>query len=253
MEQTERSIAILIDGENIAPKYINLIIDEANKHGKLNYKRIYGDWTNSQLKKWKEKCLKHAFTPIQQFTSSSGKNSSDFSLVIDAMDILNKGKANGFCIVSSDGDFSRLIVRLKEDDVFVFGMGEEKTPISLVNSYESFTYLDKLYKVTQAEIEPKKKTNTVTKKKTKTQDKKKKDTSIPSEKNIINYVKLVIDKESEDDGWIMWSKVANLLKKKYPGFNPANYGKNIKKLQYFKQKTQFSTKIESKVNYLRNK
>ena len=167
MENIEKSIAILIDAENISPKYMSLIIDEANKHGKLNYKRIYGDWTGSQLKKWKENCLKYALTPIQQFSSLSGKNSSDFSLVIDAMDILSGGKANGFCIVSSDGDFSRLISRIKEDDIYCFGMGEEKTPIALVNSYESFTYLDKLYKVIQAEKKVIQNTNTIVKKKKK--------------------------------------------------------------------------------------
>jgi len=251
MEVSERSIAMLIDAENISPKYIGLIIDEANKHGNLNIKRIYGDWTETQLKKWKDSCLKYALTPIQQFSSVSGKNSSDFSLVIDAMDILNGGKATGFCIISSDGDFSRLIVRLKEDDMYCFGMGEEKTPISLVNSYESFTYLDKLYKVMQAE-QKEQEEQSAEPKKTKT-TKKKKDTSITSESNIMNYVKQMVDRESEEDGWVMWSKVANLLKKKYPGFNPTNYGKNLKKLQYFKKSGKFLTKIDSKIYYIKNK
>ncbi|MBU1020503.1 MAG: NYN domain-containing protein, partial [Firmicutes bacterium] len=151
MEQIDRSMAILIDAENISPKYIGLIIDEANKHGKLNYRRIYGDWTTVKLKKWKDACLKYALTPVQQFVSISGKNSSDFSLVIDAMDILYGGKTLGFCIISSDGDFTKLITRLKEDDMYLIGMGEEKTPISLVNSYESFTYLDKLFQTIEAE------------------------------------------------------------------------------------------------------
>ncbi len=260
MDVNERSIAILIDAENIAPKYISLIIDEANKHGKLNYKRVYGDWTNTQLRKWKESCLKYALTPIQQFTSVGGKNSSDFSLVIDAMDILNDGKTDGFCIVSSDGDFSRLIVRLKEDDMYCIGMGEEKTPISLVNSYEIFTYLDKLYKVIQAEEKAKEIASKTTSKKRQSTSgkkkaaiKKKKDTSITPEKNIVNYMKQIIDRESEEDGWVMWSKVANLLKKKYPGFNPTNYGKNLKKLQYFKKSSKFTTKVESKINYIKNK
>lgn len=254
MDVSERSIAILIDAENIGPKYISLIIDEANKHGKLNYKRIYGDWTNTQLKKWKEACLKYALTPVQQFKSVSGKNSSDFSLVIDAMDILNSGKATGFCIVSSDGDFSRLVVRMKEDDMYCFGMGEEKTPISLVNSYESFTYLDTLYKVVEAERKAElSKTKTTTTKKKSTTTKKKKDTSITPENNILNYVKQIVERESEDDGWVMWSKIANILKKKYPGFNPTNYGSNLKKLQYFKKTGKFVTKSESKISYIKNK
>lgn len=260
MEQIDRSIAILIDAENISPKYIGLIIDEANKHGKLNYRRIYGDWTTVKLKKWKDACLKYALTPVQQFVSISGKNSSDFSLVIDAMDILYGGKTLGFCIISSDGDFTKLITRLKEDDMYLIGMGEEKTPISLVNSYESFTYLDKLFQTIEAE----KKVNLV---ETKTVGKKKKsgknvvdpdndlhsDTSITSEKNIVDYMRILIEQESEDDGWALWSQTANLLKKKYPGFNPTNYGKNVKKLAYFNQKPDFKTKIENKVAYIRYK
>ena len=253
MEVTERSIAILIDAENISPKYIGLIMEEANKHGKLNYRRIYGDWTGTQLKKWKDSCLKHALRPVQQFASLSGKNSSDFSLVIDAMDILNSGKASGFCIISSDGDFSRLIVRLKEDDMYCFGMGEEKTPISLVNSYESFTYLDKLYKVIQAEKKAAKDINGKAKTVKKTVAKNKKDTSITPENSIMNYLKQIIERESEDDGWVMWSKVANMLTKKYPGFNPTNYGKNIKKLAYFKRSGKFVIKNESKTVYIKNK
>lgn len=261
MEQIDRSMAILIDAENISPKYIGLIIDEANNHGKLNYRRIYGDWTTVKLKKWKDACLKYALTPVQQFASASGKNSSDFSLVIDAMDILSGGKTLGFCIVSSDGDFSKLITRLKEDDMYLIGMGEEKTPISLVNSYEGFIYLDKLYQT----IEAAKKVNSVVEKepvsKTKKAGKKVKDpdngfnsdTSITSERSIVNYMKILIEQEAEDDGWALWSQTALLLKKKYPGFNPTNYGKNVKKLAYFKQYPDFSTKNENKVAYIKYK
>lgn len=261
MEQIDRSMAILIDAENISPKYIGLIIDEANKHGKLNYRRIYGDWTTIKLKKWKDACLKYALSPVQQFVSKSGKNSSDFSLVIDAMDILYGGKTLGFCIVSSDGDFSKLITRLKEDDMFLIGMGEEKTPISLVNSYEGFTYLDKLYQTMEAEKkvndEEEVKTATLQKKKGKKKEEAENgfhsDTSITSEKSIVDYMRILIEQESEDDGWALWSQTANLLKKKYPGFNPTNYGKNVKKLQYFNQKPDFKTKIENKVAYIRYK
>jgi uncharacterized LabA/DUF88 family protein len=251
MENIEKSMAILIDAENISSKYIGLIIDDANKHGKLNYRRIYGDWTSTKLKKWKDACLNYALTPVQQFSSKSGKNSSDFSLVIDAMDILNSGKVNGFCIISSDGDFTKLITRLKEDDMYVVGMGEEKTPISLVSSFESFTYLDKLFKVIEEEkkvkAENEKKSNG--KKPLPTIDSK--DTSITPEVKIVSYLKILIHNESDEEGWAYWGTVADLLKKKYPGFHPRNYGKNMKELRFFKEMKEFTTKTENTSLYIR--
>ena len=252
MEIFEKSMAILIDAENVSPKYIGLIIDEANKHGKLNYRRVYGDWTTTKLKRWKDVCLNYALTPIQQFTSMSGKNSSDFSLVIDAMDILNSGKVNGFCIISSDGDFSKLITRLKEDNMYVFGMGEEKTPISLVNSFESFNYLDIMYKVIEEEKKEKMEKEKVNKKVLVKPKVVKKDTSITPESKVVNYLKILIHNERDEEGWAYWGTVADLLKKKYPGFHPRNYGKNMKELRFFKEMKEFNTKTENTSLYIRN-
>lgn len=252
MDMSDKSMAVLIDAENVSPKYVGLIIDEANKHGKLNYRRVYGDWTTTKLKRWKEVCLNYALTPVQQFTSISGKNSSDFSLVIDAMDILYNGKVEGFCIISSDGDFTKLITRLKEDNMYVFGMGEEKTPISLVSSFESFTYLDKMYKVIEAEKkekQEKEKIDETTLVKAKTA---KKDTSITPESKVVNYLKILIHNEQDEEGWAYWGTVADLLKKKYPGFHPRNYGKNMKELRFFKEMKEFKTKTENTSLYIRN-
>jgi hypothetical protein len=156
MEVESKSIALLIDSENISPKYIELIIDEANKYGKINYRRVYGDWTTPQLNPWKNKINEFGLTPVQQYSYTSGKNVSDFTLIIDAMDILYSGKVNSFCIVSSDSDFTKLVTRLREDNMFVFGMGESKTPIALVNSCETFGYLDKMLISDVVEEAPKK-------------------------------------------------------------------------------------------------
>src|SRR5690606_15728582 len=145
-------LALLIDADNISPNYLDIIISEANKHGKITIAKIYGDWSQERLKNWKAQAEKYSLTYVQQYANLSNKgNVTDFSLVIDAMDILYSNKVSGFVIVSSDSDFTRLIIRLKEDNMYLIGMGESKTPEVLVNSFERFYYLDKIY----AELQPK--------------------------------------------------------------------------------------------------
>lgn len=245
----EKSLALLIDAENISSKYITTIIDEANKVGKLNYRRVYGDWTTPQLSGWKNACSEHALTPVQQFSSVSGKSSSDFSLVIDAMDILNSGKIDGFCICSSDSDFTKLITRLKEDNMNLLGMGEEKTPISLVSSYDDFLYLDK-FGVEEEEVKEEK----VDKKpKTKKTNGKKKPTSITPVEDIYKALFNFIDQVSDDEGWAYWGVVAELMKKKFPGFHPRNYGKNQKVLTFFLNSKKVVTKTIGTSLYVKNK
>ncbi len=238
-----RNIALLIDAENISPKYIEIIIDEANKHGKINYRRVYGDWTTNQLSAWKNKINEYGLTPVQQNVYTAGKNVSDFTMIIDAMDILYSRKVDSFCLVTSDSDFTKLVTRLREDNMFVFGMGESKTPISLVNSCETFSYLDKML----AEEENKKEG------KAKNGRKKKVESSITPLETIEKELKNIIVSNQEDDGWAYWSVVANLLQKKFPGFHPRNYGTNVKPLTFFKQHKAFSVKIENKVAYIKIK
>jgi uncharacterized LabA/DUF88 family protein len=253
-----KNIALLIDAENISSKYVEYIIDEANKYGKINYRRVFGDWTTNNLKKWKEKMNEFALTPVQQYAYTSGKNVSDFTLIIDAMDILYSRKVNSFCLVTSDSDFTKLVTRLREDNMFVFGMGESKTPISLVNACEAFGYLDKMLADDKAENEksektpPKKVSQSSPSKDTPT----KKDavkSSITSINRIEEELKNIIETNQEDDGWAYWSIVADLLQKKFPGFHPRNYGKNIKPLTFFKQNKKLSVKIDNKVAYIKNK
>ncbi|MDY3775392.1 MAG: NYN domain-containing protein [Eubacterium sp.] len=138
----ENKFAILIDSDNISAKYIKCIIDETNKYGVITYRRIYGDFTTNQMNPWKNTLSEHSITPIQQFQNTKGKNSSDSALIIDAMDILYTGNVDGFCLVSSDSDFTRLASRLKEAGKIVIGMGEKKTPTSFRNACTEFKYLD---------------------------------------------------------------------------------------------------------------
>ncbi len=245
MEIKDKSIALLIDAENITPNYIEIIIDEANKYGKINYRRVYGDWTTPQLNPWKQKMNEFGLTPVQQYAYISGKNSSDFSLIIDAMDILYSGKVNSFCIVSSDSDFTKLVTRLREDNMFVFGMGESKTPISLVNSCESFSYLDKMLAASNPDSKTTKRKNSKTTETT--------TTSITPLRKVKQELKNIINSNLEDDGWAYWSLIAQLLQKKFPGFHPRNYGKNIRPIDFFEKMHDFDVKKQNTVIYIRNK
>lgn len=141
----DKRFALLIDADNISAKYIGGILDEITKYGVATYKRIYGDWTSTQATKWKEELLTNSIVPIQQFSNTTGKNATDSALIIDAMDILYGERVDGFCIVSSDSDFTRLASRLRESGMTVIGMGEEKTPQSFRNACTKFTNLENLF------------------------------------------------------------------------------------------------------------
>lgn len=141
----DKRYAVLIDSDNISAKYITAILDEMTKYGTITYKRIYGDWTNNQASKWREELLANSITPIQQFCNTAGKNATDSALIIDAMDILYTGNVEGFCIVSSDSDFTKLASRLRESGMEVIGMGESKTPKSFKAACSVFTNLEILF------------------------------------------------------------------------------------------------------------
>ena len=142
----DMKIAVLIDAENISSKYASIILQEASSMGNLIYKRIYGNWTTPALNTWKKELLDNAIQPIQQYSNTVGKNSSDSALIIDAMDLLYQKRLDAFCIVSSDSDFTRLASRLRESEMFVLGMGEQKTPRAFISACNKFVYLDLLHK-----------------------------------------------------------------------------------------------------------
>ena len=150
----EQQYAVLVDAENVSPKYINIIFDEASNYGVTTYRRIYGDWTSTRNNGWKEILLDNSITPIQQYSYTHGKNASDSAMIIDAMDILYTANVDGFIIVSSDSDFTRLASRLRESGMKVIGMGESKTPNAFISACNSFKYLDILYQSIEDEEEP---------------------------------------------------------------------------------------------------
>lgn len=144
MENNSNKIAILVDGDNAQAKLLSNILEEVSKYGKVTIRRIYGDWTIPQMNSWKDLLNDLSFTPIQKFNYTTGKNSTDSSLIIDAMDILYSEKVDGFCIVSSDSDYTGLAKRIREAGIFVMGIGEKKTPNAFVQSCEIFTYTETL-------------------------------------------------------------------------------------------------------------
>lgn len=157
-----KKIALLIDAENVSSKYIKLIMDEVSSYGIATYKRVYGDFQTSSVKAWLKNLQEYAITPVFQYNYTQGKNASDSALIIDAMDILYSGHVDGFCIVTSDSDFTKLVLRLRESGMTVIGMGEQKTPTALVSACESFKFLDILFKNAQKaaqKAEEKKKKN----------------------------------------------------------------------------------------------
>lgn len=234
----QKSIALLIDGENISPKYVEAIIEETLNYGRINHKRVYGDWSKKIMSGWKKQCLEYGLSQVQQFSYTSKKNVSDFSLVIDAMDIMYGEKVDSFCICSSDSDFTKLVTRIKENGLIVYGMGESKTPIALVNSCENFTYLDKLVKSTEnGEADKKLKSKEVS--------------SITPKAAVVNYISQIISNEKDESGWSYWGVIVEKVKKKFPGFHPRNYG-NEQKLDKFLQKQgTFEFKTEKSSMYVK--
>lgn len=144
MNESKFNIAVLIDGDNAQAKLIKELLGEVSKYGKATIRRIYGDWTTTQMNSWKEIINQHSINPIQKFSYTTGKNSTDSSLIIDAMDILHSQSVDGFCIVSSDSDYTGLAKRIREEGLFVMGIGRKTTPIAFVNSCEIFTFSENL-------------------------------------------------------------------------------------------------------------
>ncbi|MGB7606130.1 MAG: NYN domain-containing protein [Lutisporaceae bacterium] len=214
--EKDKKIAVLIDADNVSAKYIKYIIDEILNHGIPTYKRIYGDWTQPQLNPWKDILLKYSISPIQQYSYTSGKNSTDSALIIDAMDILYSNNVEGFCIVSSDSDFTRLAARLRESGMYVMGIGEEKTPISFISACEKFKYLEVL-----ASMDEKPAENSDIKQ-VQNQDESK--IGVISKNKLIKAIKTIITEISDEDGWANLGVFGQRLNKKYPDFDTRNYG-----------------------------
>jgi uncharacterized LabA/DUF88 family protein len=236
----ELKLAVLIDADNVPYANIKGMLEEIAKYGTPTFKRIYGDWTNVNLSGWKNVLLENAITPIQQYSYTKGKNSTDSALIIDAMDILYTGGVEGFCIVSSDSDFTRLATRLREAGMKVFGIGEKKTPSPFIASCNKFIYIEILKKEIREPIPVKNNQKKVTKKS-------KKPTAITEkiitqpvveimpeieqtatvatiDKDLIKLILDSINDIAEEDGWVFLGVLGNLIPKKQPDFDARNYG-----------------------------
>ena len=241
MEDNGRIIALLIEAENVSPQYIKVIIDELSLYGTPAYKRIYGDWTSTEMSGWKKELLENNLTPIQQFSYTQGKNASDSAMIIDAMDILYTKNCDGFCLVSSDSDFTRLASRLRESRMFVIGMGESKTPTSFKSACDTFKYLDVLLKANEgkktAKPKPAAKKNGRSAKSTrgKAAVEEPAEPAAPSEtqeeaggfvplEEIVHRIHSIIDGESDEDGYMFLGQAGSLLGRLYPDFDTRNYG-----------------------------
>ena len=207
MEQNERRFAVLIDADNVSPKYIKYILDEVSDVGIATYKRIYGDWTDNEKRSWKNVLLDWSVNPIQQYSYTTGKNATDSAMIIDAMDILYSGNVDGFCLVSSDSDFTKLAQRLREAGMFVMGIGEQKTPKPFRAACDTF----KLLEIISSDDAPE-------------------SSVIENQKTITNIdeiqkaiTKLLIENNSQNQPIIL-AKVGNFLTKRFSDFDVRNYG-----------------------------
>ena len=206
-------LAVLIDGDNIPSAHVKEMMEEIAKYGNPTIKRIYGDWTKPHLTKWKNVLLENAITPIQQYGYTTGKNATDSAMIIDAMDILYSEKVDGFCLVSSDSDFTRLATRLREAGMQVFGIGEKKTPNPFIVACDKFIYIEILkYQAEQGESESTKEASSI------------KDSIDKITPKEIRFISSTISDLADDDGWAFLGDVGSLLQKKQPNFDSRNYG-----------------------------
>lgn len=208
MTPESRRIALLIDGDNAQPSLIEHILAEAAKYGIATTRRIYGDWTTPNMSGWKDSLHSYAVQPAQQFRYTTGKNNTDSALIIEAMDLLHGGTVSGFCIVSSDSDYTRLAMRIREQGLFVMGIGQAHTPIPFVNACEVFVYVENLTPQRNQEAQ----------------------ISVASS-DWIEMVKRAIDAAEQEDGWALLAAVGDYLRKLDSAFDSRSYGhKNLSTL-----------------------
>jgi hypothetical protein len=237
----DQKFAILIDADNISAKYIPYVLDELSNYGVATYKRIYGDWTRTSNTSWKEVLLEHSITPIQQYSYTTGKNATDSAMIIDAMDILYSKNVEGFCIVSSDSDFTKLSSRLRESGMFVIGMGERKTPKPFIASCNVFKYLDVLEEAEKKNIAQDHDKMISTANGSNSQQ-----TAQPEEMTDLKVIRAailkIVDEKADGTQGINLGELGSLLQKRYPDFDVRNYGdtkfsKFLRKFEFLQIKT----------------
>ncbi|WP_268033728.1 NYN domain-containing protein [Algoriphagus sp. PAP.12] len=218
MRENKFNIAVLIDGDNAQAKLIKEILEEVSKYGKATIRRIYGDWTTPQMNSWKEVINQYSFNPIQKFAYTTGKNSTDSSLIIDAMDILHSNSVDGFCIVSSDSDYTGLAKRIREEGMFVMGIGRRITPQAFVQSCEIFTFAENLGEEVEEEKKPEKtssRQNVVAAESP---------TKSSHPKIDLRLIDRAFEISSDEEEEIHIAKIGASLRKIDPSFDPRTYG-----------------------------
>jgi len=239
------NLAVLIDGDNIPSAHVKEMMEEIAKYGNPTIKRIYGDWTNPHLSKWKNLLLQNAITPIQQYAYTTGKNATDSAMIIDAMDILYSEKVNGFCLVSSDSDFTKLATRLREAGMQVIGIGEKKTPTPFIVACDKFIYIEILRKQPQKKEDVNKKNEI--------------EESIDRiTPKVVKLLSATITDASDEDGWAFLGDVGSLIQKKQPNFDSRNYGFEkltplIKSIGSFEIEQRENPKSRHKLIFVKNK
>ncbi len=211
----EVRFAVLIDADNVPYANVKSMMEEIAKYGTPTFKRIYGDWTKPTVSGWKSVLLQNAITPIQQYSYTTGKNATDSAMIIDAMDILYSEKVGGFCIISSDSDFTRLALRLREAGMQVIGMGQKKTPSPFIAACDKFIYIEILNQPIA---------ETATEDKKDEEDAETTETIQSIDKTLINLISSTITDLADEEGWAFLGEVGNLILKKQPDFDPRNYG-----------------------------
>ena len=209
MATTSTTLAVLIDADNAQPAVVDGLLAEIAKYGTATVKRAYGDWTGPQLKGWKEVLLTHAIQPIQQFRYTTGKNATDSALIIDAMDLLYGGRLGGFCIVSSDSDFTRLAARIREAGLVVYGFGEKKTPAPFVSACDKFIYTEILLGKgddVESALKPRPAAQ------------------LKQDRRLVTLLRNAADASSDESGWSQLGTLGSTIAKQAPEFDARNYG-----------------------------
>ncbi len=208
IESSQNRLAVLIDADNAQPSITEELLSEVSKYGVANVKRIYGDWTKPSLGGWKSVLLEHSIQPVQQFRYTVGKNATDSAMIIDAMDLLYTKRFDGFCLVSSDSDFTRLASRIREEGVLVYGFGEKKTPKAFVSACDKFVFTEVLRFQEDAQPAVKPKTSN----------------QLKSDAKLVALLRSALEAASDESGWAHLGAVGSNIAKQAPEFDPRNYG-----------------------------
>jgi len=221
---TDLRLAVLIYADNVPYANVKGMFEEMTKYGTPTLKRIYADWTKPTVSGWKNVLLQNAITPVQQYSYTTGKNATDSAMIIDAMDILYSGRVDGFCIVSSDSDFTRLATRLREAGMKVFGFGEKKTPSPFIAACDKFIYIEILsatQETEEAETENKQQAKPAVEQKVQSHAKQ---PILKIDKGLVKLIAVSIDDLADETGWAFLGDLGNMIIKKQPNFDPRNYG-----------------------------